>query len=525
MYDIIIKNGTVYDGTGNAPFMADVAVNDGKIVKIAEKINEEGKEIIDAKGLCVSPGFIDIHSHSDANFIFDDACQSKLFQGVTTELAGQCGFTIFPYFEDKKDIMRAYVQNSPECIAHTMDEFIERAEKNGNKMAVNLAYLIGHGAIRANTAGFSRKATDEDNKVMAEMLDTEMKSGAFGMSLGLGYAPGVMADQNELNNLGAVVAKYDGVIMSHMRNQADNIFEALDEMYEINEKTGCRINISHLKYGGKKNFGHADRLWQYIVDAQKRGIKVTADMYPYEASSSGITNIFPKWSLEGGIAKAAGRLETEEGDLIMAELREKLQTEKDGREIFIVSTHGKAPYADGKDIYEISLELGLPMADTLAKITVETAGNCQCVFFSMDINDVYYLLKQDVSIGSDGSAYPLDPKKNEGRCHPRNFGTFPCFLRLAREKQLCDLQTAIYRITKKSADIIGITDRGVIKEGKAADITIFDKDTIADQATYKNPFMGAKGLAHVIVNGKMAIKDGSQTEERAGKFLRKTEMN
>lgn len=524
MFDIIIKKGFVYDGTGCAPVKADIAVKDGMIAKIAEKIDGEAVKIINAEGLCVSPGFIDIHSHSDDNFIFDDACQSKLFQGVTTELAGQCGFTIFPYLEEKTDIMKAYVQNDPQNIAHTMDEFIERAHKNNQKMAVNLAYLIGHGALRANTAGFSDPADDEDNAKMAQMLDHEMQSGAFGMSLGLGYAPGVMADQHELNNLGAVVAKYDGVIMSHMRNQADDIYNALEEMFEINRQTGCRINISHLKFGGKKNFGHANELWQYIVDAQKKGIKVTADMYPYEASSSGITNIWPKWSLKGGISSAVGLLETERSEEIMDFLRKQLQTEKDGHGIFIVSTRGKATYADGKDIYEISQELGIPMAETVAKIAAETDGNCQCVFFSMDIRDVYYLLKQDVSIGSDGSAYPLDPKKNEGRHHPRNYGTFPCFLRLARENGLCDLQTAIYRITKKSADIIGITDRGVLKEGKAADITIFDGDTIADQATYKNPFAGAKGLHHVIVNGVLAIENGEQTEARAGKFLRKTEM-
>ena len=524
MFDILIKNGLVYDGTGKAPINADIAVKDGFIAKIAPEINDEAAKIIDAKGLCVSPGFIDIHSHSDDNFIFDDGCQAKLFQGVTTELAGQCGFTIFPYLEEKKDIMRAYVQNDPQNIAHTMDEFIERAHKNNQKMSVNLAYIIGHGALRANTAGFSDPATDEDNAKMAEMLDHEMKSGAFGMSLGLGYAPGVMADQEELNNLGAVVAKYDGVIMSHMRNQADQIYDSLEEMFEINRKTGCRINISHLKFGGKKNFGHANELWQYIVDAQKKGIKVTADMYPYEASSSGITNIWPKWALKGGIPAAVGLLETEKSEEIMNFLRDQLQSEKDGHGIFIVSTRGKAPYADGKDIFEISQELGIPMAETVAKIAAETEGNCQCVFFSMDIRDVHYLLAQDVSIGSDGSAYPLDPKKNEGRHHPRNYGTFPCFLRLARELNLCDLQTAIYRITKKSADIIGITDRGVIEEGKAADITIFDGETIADQATYKNPFMGAKGLHHVIVNGVLAIENGEQTAARPGKFLRKTEM-
>lgn len=522
MYDLLIQNGTIYDGTGKAPFVGDVAINQGKIICVAPNIVGEAKEVIDAKGLAVSPGFIDIHSHSDTNFLEDDACQSKIYQGVTTELAGQCGYTVFPCPEDKKDALRTSVLNGAQYIAEGMDAFIKRSQDQGKKMAVNLAYLIGHGALRAVTTGFvGRGASEEENAKVYELLDKEMQDGAYGASLGLGYAPGVFANQRELNNLGSVVAKYNGVIMSHMRNQADDIFNSLEEMYEINRKTGCRVNISHLKYGGKKNYGHADRLWKYITNAQAKGIAVTADMYPYEASSSGITNILPKWSLEGGIAAAAHRFETADSEKLMESLRDQLQTEKDGRNIFIVSTYGKAPYADGKDVYELSQELGLPMADTVAKVTVETAGNCQCVFFSMDIRDVHYLLAQDISIGSDGSAHSIDPAKNEGRHHPRNFGTFPCFLRLAREHNLCDLQTAIYRITQKSADIIGIKDRGVLAKDMVADVTIFNPNTIADNATYKNPFQKATGLEYVIVNGQVAVAHNEQTPVRAGQFLRR----
>lgn len=521
MHDIVIKNGTIYDGSGEEPYKGDVAVKNGKISKIAPHISDAATEVIDASGLAVSPGFIDMHSHSDDNFTQYDSCESKIYQGVTTELAGQCGYTLFPCPEGKRDIMKKFaLGGATEYISESLGAFMARVKKENKKMAVNLGYLIGHGALRAVTVGFEgRTATDAEIQEMQRLLDIEMQSGAWGLSLGLGYAPGVFCDQKELNALGEVVAKYDGIVASHMRNQADDIFSSLEEMFEINRATGARVNISHLKYGGKNNYGHADRLWDYIEKAKQSGVDVTADMYPYEASSTGLTNILPKWSLDGGISAAAARFETSDSAKLMDSLREQLKTQKDGENIFVVATYGKAQYADGKNIYEISEELGLPMAETAAKIIVETGGICQCVFFSMDPEDVKYLLKQQVAIGSDGSAYPLDPDKNPGRHHPRNFGTFPCFLRMAREHNLCSLPMAIHRITKMSADIMKNSKIGLLKEGLNADITVFDPNTIRDNASYKNPFQKATGLAYVIVNGVVAIKNNEQTAARAGEFM------
>ena len=292
-------------------------------------------------------------------------------------------------------------------------------------------------------------------------------------------------------------------------------------MYEIHRKTGARIHIAHLKMSGKKQWGRTDELVRNIREARQSGIPVTADMYPYRAASSGITNVFPKWTLEGGVEKAAERLLSSDRGKIIAYLAENYQTKADGEGLRIVTTYGRYPAADGRNIYQLSRELNLSMADTIAKVTMETHGHASCIMFAMAEADVMDLLGRDIAIGSDGSGIPLEPDKNKGKPHPRNYGTFPRFLRLAREKNLCPLETAVFRMTKKSADIVGLKDRGVLRPGLAADITVFDPARIADRATYENPFQRCDGIEHVIVNGKPAVYAGDQTDNRPGKFLLK----
>ncbi len=527
MQDIIFKNGIICDGTGCKSYIGDVAVEDGKITKILSSIQDQAKETIDISGLVIAPGFIDMHSHSDTAFLVDERCESKICQGVTTEVAGQCGATIYSCPKDKMDNLYKYVGEDERFdikyyASSSFKEFLSKVKAANKKMSTNLISLIGHGALRTSVMGFEgRKATEEEMQMMASLLDDDMKSGAWGLSLGLGYAPGVFADQDELNALGHVVKKYDGMVTSHMRDQGAHIFEALDEMYEINRKTNAKVHIAHLKMSGKKQWGRADELIQNIKEAQKVGIKVTADMYPYTAASSGITNVFPKWTLDGGVAKAAQRLLTPERDQIIAFLNEDYQTRQDGEGLYVVTTHGAYPVADDKNIYELSQELGLSMADTIAKVAVEANGNVDCIMFAMADKDVMYLLGQDIAIGSDGYGLPLSEKENLGKPHPRNFGTFPRFLRLARENHLCSLETAVSRMTKMTADILELKDRGVLKEGFVADITIFNPNTITDNATYKNPFMKPTGIEHVIMNGEFAIYNGQQTEKRLGQFILK----
>jgi len=524
MYDYILKGGTIIDGSGTRAYTADIAIKDGKISAIAKDLNCSFAQVIDISGLAVAPGFIDIHSHSDTSFLLDDRCESKIYQGVTTEVAGQCGATIYPCPDDQLEVMRGFAGPKFSAYAATsFQEFMDKVKAEDKKMGTNLISLIGHGALRCGVMGFeNRKATPEELKLMQALLERDMQAGAWGLSLGLGYTPGVSSDQEELNALGAVVAKYGGKVTSHMRDQGSNTPTSLEEMYEINRQTGAHVHIAHFKASGKANWGRAPEFVQHVAAARQSGVNVTVDVYPYTAASSGITNSFPKWSIQGGQDMAIARLMGDERQKIIDFLEDAFQTQADGDSLYMVTTGGRYPIADGKTVWELSQELGLSMAETIAKVTIETKAKTICISHAMSEADVLYMLSQnDYAIGSDGRSLPLSAEENEGKPHPRNYGTFPRFLRLAREKNICSVEMAVYRITKLAADILKLTDRGELKVGKVADITVFDPLNVTDKATYVDPFQKPVGIEHVFMKGKPALLYGKQTESRLGEFLLK----
>ncbi|MGI6358512.1 MAG: N-acyl-D-amino-acid deacylase family protein [Bacillota bacterium] len=524
MYDYILKGGTIVDGSGAPSYQADVAIKDGKIAKIAPEITCSAAQVIDVSGLTVAPGFIDIHSHSDTIFLLDDRCEGKLYQGVTTELAGQCGSTIYPCPADRMENIRGFAgARLQEFASASFQEFMDKVKAEGKRMSTNLISLIGHGALRCGVMGYeNRKATPEELREMQSLLDRDMQAGAWGLSLGLGYTPGVSSDQEELNALGEVVARYDGIITSHMRDQGTNTPTSLEEMYEINRQTGAHVHIAHFKASGKANWGRAPEFVQNVAAAREAGINVTVDVYPYTAASSGITNSFPKWAIQGGKAMAIARLKGEERQQIMDYLNEHFQTQADGDRLYMVTTNGRYPVADGKTVWQLSQELGLSMAETIAKVTLETDAQTTCISFAMSEEDVDYMLSQnDYAIGSDGRGLPLAAEENQGKPHPRNFGTFPRFLRLAREKGYCSLEQAVHRMTGLSADILGLSDRGLLQEGKVADITVFDPANVTDKATFADPFQKPVGIEHVFISGQPALLNGQQTGERLGQFILK----
>lgn len=356
---------------------------------------------------------------------------------------------------------------------------------------------------------------------MQNLLDRDMRAGAWGLSLGLGYAPGISSDQEELNALGEVIAEYNGIITSHMRTQGENTPRSLEEMYEINRQTGAHVHIAHFKASGRKSWGRAPEFVHNVARARASGINVTVDVYPYTAASSGITNSFPKWSIQGGVPTAVARLKGEEKDKILEFLKAAFRTRADGEGLYVVTTNGLYPKAEGKNIWELSRELGLGMAETIAKVTLETNANCTCISFAMSEKDVDFMLSQkDYVIGSDGSGLPLSASENRGKPHPRNFGTFPRFLRWALEKNI-PVEEAVYRITGLPATYLKLASRGVLRTNFIADITIFDPINIVDKATYDNPFQKPVGIEHVFVGGKPALLYGQQTAERPGRFILK----
>lgn len=525
MYDLLLKNGLIADGTGGEPYKADLAVKDGHIAAIAPVISDGfAKETVDNSGMCAAPGFIDIHSHSDTNFLQDDRCEAKIYQGVTTELMGQCGSSVYPCPNEHRGRIQEFSGSSAMGYAScSLEEFITRVENDDRRMGTNLLPLVGHGALRCGVMSYDdRGPTESELKHMRKLLRRDMESGAWGLSLGLGYTPGVSSGLPELCELGQEVAWMDGIVTSHMRYQNIKTPVGLEEMYEINRKSGAHVHIAHFKASGKSAWGKAPEFCENVHNARRSGINVTVDLYPYNASSSGITNSFPRWSIQGGEKHALEVLAGAERKRLIKDLEYSFAQRDAAQRLLVVSTQEHLPEADGKNIAELSDMWGISFAEAAARVCEETEAKATCISFSMNMDDVLYMLGQnDFSIGSDGCAHSFDPALNQGKPHPRNFGTFPRFLRLAREKGLCGLGMAVRRCTGLSADTIGIKDRGYLREGLAADITVFDPLTVSDRATFENPFQKPTGVHHVLMDGVFAIRDGAQTEARCGRILRK----
>jgi len=525
MFDLLLKNGTVIDGTGTAGYKADVAVKDGKIAAVEFCVDPGlAKETVDITGLSVAPGFIDIHSHSDVQFIADDRCQAKLFQGVTSELVGNCGISPFPMTEEMKAILTgSSLTGTAGRVACSLEEFVETAEKYGDRMSTNILPLVGHGTLRAGVIGYEdRGLSEEEFCLMRKHLASDMKTGAWGMSLGLGYTPGISADREELCKISEEVVPYGGIVTSHMRNQGTGTPESLEEMFDIYRHCGAHVHIAHFKAAGNECHGKSPEWVSIVHRAQAEGIHVTADIYPYTAASSDITNSFPKWSLCGGKKRALEAITGDEKMRLTEDLEKKFPDAGEAAKLLIVQTCGTHPEAEGRTLEEVSRLWKMSRVEALMKLALDSKGEAECINFWGTEEDVEYMLRQnDFSIGSDGICYPLEREKNAGIPHPRNFGTFPRFLRLAREKNICSPEMAIRRITGQSADYIGITDRGYIRRGYAADLTVLNMDIVTDTATYTDPFRKPEGIVHVIMDGRFAIRDGAQTGERPGHILLK----
>ncbi len=517
MQDIILTSGKIIDGSGQKPYFSDVAVKDGKITMIGDLKNIQAKTTLNCEGLCVSPGFIDAHSHSDTSFLKDSSSASKLYQGITTEITGQCGSSPFPSLKEKLD---------PENVWHfeSFSDFVNAFEKSDYSMAVNQAILVGHGSLRAGVIGYEdREATEDELNQMKSLLRRDLEAGAWGMSLGLEYSPGFFAGRDELHALSRVVKEFDGLIPCHMRNEGLEIDKAIDELIDINRETGAHVHISHLKIDSFRVHGRANEVWEKIERAQKSGVNITCDLYPFLASCTDLTIRCPKWSREGGSEKLLRRLEGPERAKVVDGIREHYFNAERAETCLFSDDGGHFPEIVGKTLRYVAEELlhTTDYAEAAAEVLIRTSAEAGCIFFVMNEEDMQYFLSRDTSIGSDGWALSGDPAIVKIKPHPRSYGAITEFLRLAREKKICPIEEAVRRVTKKTADLIGLTDRGLIKEGLSADVCVFDENEIAPTATYLEPVRLSKGVKHVIVNGEIALRDGRQTSVRAGRFLKK----
>lgn len=516
MEDIIIRGGTVYDGTGAKGVRADVAVKDGKITAVGDLKELRAEKELDAAGLAVAPGFFDAHCHSDTSFVRDSSHAAKLYQGITTEVCGQCGASPYPYPPERADESRW------RCASFA--DYVDKAEKEGWRLGTNLAPLVGHGRIRAHVIGYAdRQVTDAELEEMKRILRRELEAGVWGMSLGLEYSPGCFADQRELCELGKVVKEFDALLPAHLRNEGALLPQAIDELLNVARASGVHVHVSHLKIDDFHHHGKAPQIWKQLEDARAEGLNVTQDMYPYIASSTGLTNRVPKWALEGGDGAVEQVLAGPRRGEVLDFIREKYYFNAERAETALISDeHGYWPEIRGKTLRYVAEELlHTDYAQAAAEILTRTHGSADCTFFVMSREDMLYFLSRDVSICSDGSAYPLDRSKMDSLPHPRSYGAIAEFFRLARENGLCTLEEAIRRVTSKAAAMIGMTDRGILRPGLVADITVFDPNTIAPQATYLDPIQPARGVRHVLLGGGVALENGVQTEARLGKILRR----
>ena len=517
MYDLLFKNAKVIDGTSAPWYIADVAVKNGKIAKIGKICEGEAVKVVDAKGNVLSPGFVDSHSHSDRSILKHNLCESRILQGVTTELAGDCGSSPMPIAPEYKN------GRGKEGGWKDAKSYFDTVEANG--ASVNLAMMVGHGTIRAAAMGYDdREPTSDELQKMRELTAESMEQGCYGLTTGLIYPPGCFAKNDEIIELAKVIAPYGGFYKSHMRHEGDNVMQSVEDTAEVAIQAGVPVQVDHHKVTGRKNWKYkAYATLAYMDRAREKGIDITVDQYPYCASATSLTSTIPNWAHEGGMPKLVERLkDSETRAKILNEMRQKFEKDlKVWSDVFVTTlTTQENAWAKGKNIQEIADKLGKDPFDTALDLLIEEDGHVRQLTFGMCEEDVELIMKRSYTmIGSDGSTMPIDTTDVP---HPRSYGTFPRVLsEYCRERKLFSLETAIHKMTGMPSARIGLSDRGVIKVGMWADLVLFDPDTIKDTPTYAKPNVACEGILQVYVNGVLTAENGVHTGALAGKVLKR----
>jgi N-acyl-D-amino-acid deacylase len=520
-YDLIIKNGKVIDGSGNPWIKVDIGVIGDQIVTIGKLSNYKSENIIDAKDFVVSPGFIDIHSHSDISVLVDPKVQSKIRQGVTTEVIGNCGNSAAPMNHDLKEYREKYARNQvPEDFEfnwESMKDYLGLIELQGSSF--NVIALVGHGTIRQNIMGHeNRKPTKEELEEMKNMVAQAMKEGAWGMSTGLIYPPSVYGDTDEIIELVKIVAKYNGIYASHIRGEGETLLEAVSEAGEIGLKSGVPVQIAHFKASGKPYWGKTVESLALVRKYRDKAVDLTFDQYPYIASSTGLSALFPHWAHEGGAEKMIERLRNTE---TRKRMRKELRFDYEWKDIMVVFTKN-SPLFNGKNLEEIASIEGKDPYDSVCDLLIAENNQVPAVMFGINEEDLKRVMKSPYGmVGSDGTAVSPNGVLGRGNPHPRYYGTFPRVLGHYVREHVISLQEAIRKMTSAPAQKLGIKDRGLLREGFKADITVFDPLKIKDRATFMNPKQYSSGIPYVIVNGETVIEKGDHTTKLPGNPLLK----
>ncbi|MBI5378531.1 MAG: D-aminoacylase [Nitrospirae bacterium] len=522
--DLILRGGTVVDGTGAPAYRGDVAIRGGRITAVGAIDPCEGPEL-DVSGMVVCPGFIDLHAHSEFTLLADGRAWGKILQGVTTEVSGNCGLSAVPLLGEAR---RQRAEDLRDLgLTQTWEDFAgfaRRLEDQG--IAVNFCTLVGHGNLRASVMGYANRPPDgREMQEMSRLLEDALKAGAWGLSTGLIYLPGAYAETGEIMALARVARSHGGLYATHLRSEGDQLLEAITEAIRIGEEAGIRVQISHLKTAGDRNWRKLPDALRLIREARERGADVAADRYPYTAASTDLDAILPAWAYEGGRAAELARLKDPD---TRARLTEEILASHPRRDdwerVLIASVRTEENRSlEGRTLAEAGALRGCPPWEALYELLLEEDLQAMGIFFSMSEENLREILRQPyLMIGSDSSARATDGPTRQGKPHPRTFGTFPRVLgRFVRNERLLPLELAVAMMTSRPAARLGLDDRGVVQEGKSADLVVFNPEAIRDRATYEDPYQAPEGIRHVFVNGSVVVRDGAPTGARPGRVLRK----
>jgi N-acyl-D-amino-acid deacylase len=498
-YDVLILNGKIIDGTGNSWFYGDVAVKDGKIVYVGKTNNVTATKVINAKGLTVAPGFIDVHGHIENGVFENPAAGNYIYDGVTTVITGNCGGS-----------------------ADDLNRFFWRLDSM--KTSINVASLIGHNTVRRLVMGLNnRLATADEQMKMEELVAQAMKDGAVGLSTGLIYLPGMYSNTEEVIGLAKSAATYHGVYASHIRNEENGVRDAINEAINIGRNANIPVQISHFKVSGPANWGRSKETLPLIEAARKEGYDVTIDQYPYSASSTNLGIRLPDWVQAGGSDSLKKRINDPitHKQIIKEMLEMQHKYKYKNYSYAYVAYHNADTTLNGKNISEVNKLKGRRSkmkyeAETILDMMM--AGGAQMVYHSMNEDDVRYFIKYPFNmIGADGGVVVF----GRGMPHPRAYGTNARVLaKYVRDEKLVSLEEMIRRMTSLAAQKFQLKDRGLIKEGMAADIVIFDLNEVTDKATFEQPHQFSAGFHYVLVNGRLAIEEGKHTGIKSGATLK-----
>lgn len=524
MYDLLLKGGRVIDGAGSPWRKADVGVNGESIAKIGSVSESEAVEVIDVSGLVVSPGWIDIHVHADHTVLGNPACLSYAHQGITTVTMGNCGLSMYPLTPEHKADLIEYMLPFTSGISldwdwSTMDEFLAKI----GAVSLNLVPFVGHGSIRISVMGFEDRApTDAEFDSMKALLVDAMKNGSHGMSTGLGYPPGLYTGEKELVELMNIVKEYGGIYSTHMRSGVTN----LDDTIRLGKITGIPIQVSHLgsSCGSQRSLDgtHETTTLKKIDEARAQGVDITADIYPYTAGSSLLSQVLPAWLHVGGVQTMLKRLEDPK---IRTRLeKEYEETGKDFDKIMVSFVKNEAnKLIEGLSLLKIAEERSQSVVDTVCELLIDERAEAMNVTFWGNEEDVTTMVQHPAVIPcSDGWMHAPFGPLGAGKPHPRCYGAFPRYVkRYVNEERVLTLEEAVRRMTSMPAARMGIQDRGLLVEGMKADITVFNPDSISDQSTFENPHVYPYGIEYVMVNGEMTVSKREHTGALNGKILKK----